>query len=190
MLVISQRPIGAAVRLIVWLGVVVTFYLVALGGGVLSGELWLVDGSTGWHEWLLLLFPLFLVPYLFSLIRALRGFDELTFDQRSKVLSGRARMPVAFAEIEDLQLRTVHGTCEEYCLDAILIGGRRIELFETDASTAVEALAERSVRTAGRRVKPEVLNSARMGRGSLFSDIPRKNRLDGGTAAIKTWVIF
>jgi hypothetical protein len=141
-LVISQRPTGAAVRLIIWFGVVLTFYLVALGGGVRGGELWSVDGPTGWHEWLLLLFPLFLLPYLFSLVRALRGFGELTFDQKSKMLSGGARMPVSFAEIEDLQLRTVHGTCEEYRLDAILTGGRRTELFETDASAAVEALAE------------------------------------------------
>ncbi len=129
-------------RLIIWLGVVVIFYLVALRSGVPSGERWLVDGPTALHEWLLLLFPLFLLPYLPSLIRALRGFDELTFDGRSRMLSGEARLAVAFADVEDLQLRTVHGSCEEYRLDAVLKDGRRIELFETEASAAVESLAE------------------------------------------------
>ena len=142
LLVISQGRAQAFVRLAIWIGVVAVFYLVLLGDAALSGERTASDKADAWHEWVLLVFPLFLFPYLFSQVRALRRADELTLDGREKIVSQGRRTLAAFADVRSLELQTVHGSCEEFRLSVILSDGRRIELLETEASAAIEALAQ------------------------------------------------
>ena len=135
-LVVSQRPAGVALRLAIWIGVVLIFYLVVLA------EITPADHTPlGWREWLLLLFPLCLLPYLVSLVRALRRVDELVFDAASKTLSNRSGNLAAFADIRELRLRTVHGSCEEFRLSAALEDGSEIRLVDGQASAALEKLA-------------------------------------------------
>lgn len=141
LLVISERPTEVLLCLAIWIGVVFIFYLVVLGESALIGGRSNVNVAAGWHHWVLLLFPLFLLPYLFKLVRSLSRADELRFDGRSKMLSRKRRILVAFADIRELQLRTVHGTCEELRLSATLADGRNIKLIEIEASKAMMALA-------------------------------------------------
>lgn len=142
LLVISQGRAQAFVRLAVWIGVVIVFYLVLLGDAILSPEPVTNSHADAWHERVLLLFPLFLLPYLFSLVRTLRRADELTLDGCEKIVSRGRRTLAAFSDVRSLELRTVHGTCEEFRLSAILSDGRIIGLVETEASAAIEALAQ------------------------------------------------
>lgn len=140
-LIISQGRAQAVVRLVIWASVVVVFYLVVLGDAALSGERLQGDRAPPWHLWALLLFPLFLVPYLFSLIRALRCADELIFDGREKIICRRGRTLARFSDIRGLELRAVHGTCEEYQLSTVLAAGGSLDLLEAEASAATETLA-------------------------------------------------
>ncbi|HSS66275.1 MAG TPA: hypothetical protein VLS27_17735 [Gammaproteobacteria bacterium] len=140
-LVISQGRAQAFVRLAIWIGVVGLFYLVVLGETVLSGAPAANGRGVPWHEWALLLFPLSLLPYLFSLVRTLRRADELILDGREKIVSRGRRTLAVFTDIRSLELKTVHGSCEEFRLSAILSNGRSIELMETEASAAIGTLA-------------------------------------------------
>jgi hypothetical protein len=141
-LIISERRLQALIRLCIWTGVVCVFYLVVLNGTPLAGGKPAIFDAGGYWEWLLLLFPLFLLPYLFSCVRALLRSDELIFDGRSRLLSRRRRPLAAFGDIEKLDLRAVNGTCEELRLSATLGDGRRIKLCEGGASAAIIALAD------------------------------------------------
>jgi len=132
-LIISERRLQALIRLGIWIAIVCVFYLVVLNGASPAGGYW---------EWLLLLFPLFLLPYLFDCIRVLLRSDELIFDGRSQVVSSRSRPLAAFGDIRKLHLRAVNGTCEEFCLSATLDDGRDIKLCESGASAAIIALAD------------------------------------------------
>lgn len=140
-LVISQGRTQTLVRLAIWIGVVVIFYLVVLGDAALTDDHSANTEATAWRTWVLLLFPLCLLPYLFSLVRALRRADALICDGRAKRLSKRRQTLVDFADIRELELQTVQGTCEEFRLSAILSNGHSIELLEAEASAATEALA-------------------------------------------------
>ncbi len=141
MLVISQGRTETLVRLLIWIGVVLIFYLVILSDAALTGGPSKWSDGGGWHFWALLLFPVFLLPYLFSLVRGLLRVDELVFDSAAKQLLRRKRSLAAFSDIREIRLQTVHGTCEEFRLSAILNNGRRIELFETEAPAVIESLA-------------------------------------------------
>lgn len=141
MLTISQGRTETLIRLLIWIGVVVVFYLVILGDAAVNGGGLEDDESAGWHFWVLVLVPVFLLPYLINLVRGLIRADELVFDSDAKLLLKRKRTVAAFKDIRELRLQTVHGTCEEFRLSAILNNGRRIELFETEARALVESLA-------------------------------------------------
>ena len=141
-LIISERRLQALIRLGIWTGIVCVFYLVVLNGASLAGGKSAVFGAGGYWGWLLLLFPVFLLPYLFSCLRALLGSDELVFDGRSQLVSRRRQPLAAFGDIEKLDLRAVNGTCEEFRLSATLGDGRRIKLCEGGASAAIIALAD------------------------------------------------
>ena len=140
-LVVSQGQAQAVVRLLIWLSVVVLFYLVLLFGAPLNEELSSDDSAAAWHVWALLLVPLFLLPYLFGLIRAIRRSDELIFNGPDKIVSKGGKTLAAFTDIRAIELRTVHGTCEELRLSAVLDDGGSIALLETEASAEVDALA-------------------------------------------------
>ncbi len=141
-LVISERRLQALIRLGIWIGIVSVFYLVVLDGAAPAGGEPAVFGTGGYWEWLLLLFPLFLLPYLFNCVRALLRSDELIFDGRSQLVSSRSQPLAAFGDIRKLHLRAVNGTCEEFCLSATLDDGRHIKLCESGALAAIAVLAD------------------------------------------------
>jgi len=141
-LVISERRLQALIRLGIWIGTVSVFYLVVLNGASFADGEPAAFGEGRHWEWLLLLFPLFLLPYLFNCIRALLRSDELIFDGGSRMVSRRSQPLAAFGDIRELHLRAVNGTCEEFCLSATLGDGRHITLCESSASAAITALAD------------------------------------------------
>lgn len=141
-LVVSEKPLPALIRLGIWLSVVAIFYAVLLGGGAQGGITPAAANGRDLHEWLLLLFPLFLLPYLFNCVRVIFGAGELVFDGPSSTVSRRRRRLAAFADIRELRLRTVNATCEEFCLSAALADGRLLTLLESRGSPDIDALAE------------------------------------------------
>ncbi len=141
-LVVSHGRTQALVRLAIWTSVVVIFYLVVLGDAAQTAEHTGSDKTAAWHVWVLLLFPLCLLPYLFGLIRILRRANDLIFDGPRKTVSKGKRALAAFADVRALEMRAVHGTCEEFRLSALLEDGGNLELIETEASAMIEALAE------------------------------------------------
>jgi len=150
--VVSERPLQALIGLGIWLGVVVIFYAVVLGAGARGGIAPPAGESRNWHDWLLLLFPLFLLPYLFNCLRAIFGAGDLIFDGASRTVSRRRRLLAAFADIRELRLRTVNATCEEFCLSAVLADGRIVSLLERSRSAGVDALAEEIAALIGVKV--------------------------------------
>ena len=140
-MVVSQGQAQAVVRLLIWLSVIVLFYMVLLVGAPHNEERASDEVTAVWHVWALFLFPLFLLPYLFSLVRAVRRGDELVFNSLDKIVSKGGRRLAAFTDIRAVELRTVQGTCEEFRLSAVLDDGGRIALLETEASAEVDALA-------------------------------------------------
>ena len=141
-LVVSERRLQALIRLGIWIGTVSVFYLVVLNGASFADGEPAVFGAGGHWEWLLLLFPLFLLPYLFNCVRVLLRSDELILDGRSRMVSSRRQSLAAFGDIRKLHLRAVNGTCEELGLSATLSDGRHIKLCESSASAEITALAD------------------------------------------------
>ena len=140
-LVVSQRRAQAVVRLLIWLSGVVLFCIVLLVDAMPGSERPPGDSAAAWRAWALFLVPLFLLPYLFGLIRAIRRGDELIFNGLDEVVSRGKQRLATFAEIRAIELQTVHGSCEEFRLSAVLDDGGRIALLETEASAEVDALA-------------------------------------------------
>ena len=95
-LIISERRLQALIRLGIWIGIVSVFYLVVLGGAAPADGEPTIFGTGSYWEWLLLLFPLFLLPYLFNCLRALLRSDEMIFDGRSQLVSSRSQALAAF----------------------------------------------------------------------------------------------
>ena len=127
--------------MLIWLSVVVLFCMVLLADAPLGSEHPPDDPAAAWRRWALFLVPLFLLPYLFALIRAIRRGDELIFNGIDEIVSRGRRTLATFADIGAIELQTVHGSCEEFRLSAVLAAGGAIPLLETEASAAVEALA-------------------------------------------------
>lgn len=142
-LIVSEKPLAALVRLGIWLGVVGIFYAVVLGwesGATIPAPTTVI--GHGWREGLILLFPVFLLPYLFSCVRGILGAGDLVFDGTSRTVTRKQQSLAAFSDIRELNLRTVNATCEEYSLSALLADGRKLSLLEIKGSPDVEQLAE------------------------------------------------
>lgn len=140
-LVVSQGRAQAVVRLLIWIGVVVLFYIVLLVDAPLGNERPPDDSAAAWRTWALFLVPLFLLPYLFGAIRAIRRSDELIFNGLDEIVFKGGRTLATFADIRAIELQTVHSSCEEFRLSAVLAAGGAIPLLETEASAEVDALA-------------------------------------------------
>lgn len=140
-LVVSQTRAQALVRLGIWVVVVSIFYLVVLGGEF-SGEAGEKAGQDDVHRWLLLLFPLFLLPYVFSCAREISGGGKLIFDGASREIFRKDRLLTAFDDIRELRLRAVNATCEELSLGVSLADGRFMNLLESKPGVTVETVAE------------------------------------------------
>lgn len=141
-LVLSQKSLPALIRLGIWVCVVVIFYVAVFASSTHDDTV--SSGATGRnvHEWLFLLFPIFLLPYLFNCIRAIAGSGDLIIDGPSRSVSRRSRPLASFADIRELRLRAVNATCEEFCLSATLRDGRHITLLESRGSPGIAALTE------------------------------------------------
>lgn len=146
-LVISDGTLQAFVRLCIWLAVVATFYAVILGGGGPS-----MAGGRDLHDWLLLLFPLFLLPYLINCIRTISGAGALVVDGTARTLWRRKRPLARFADIREIELRPVNATCEEFCLSASLSDGRRVTLVEGKRLENLDDLAREIAEMTGVRL--------------------------------------
>ncbi len=108
-LVVSQGRAQAVVRLLIWISVVVLFCIVLIVDAPLGNERSRDDSAAAWRVWVLLLVPLFLLPYLFGAIRAIRRGDELTFNGLNKIVSRGEQTLATFADIRAIELQTVHG---------------------------------------------------------------------------------
>lgn len=138
-LVIGEPLAPTLLRLFIWLIVVTGFYAVTLRAISLKDGGW---QSADIKDWLLLLFPLFLLPYLVGCIRSLTGAGKLTFDGKTRKLFKRDRQLAAFEDISQLRWIAVNGTCEEVRLSAVLNDGRSIRLYEGGQMAAISRLAE------------------------------------------------
>ena len=127
--------------MLIWISLVALFCIVLLVDAPLGSERPPDEPVDAWRTWALFLVPLFLLPYLFSLVKAIRRGDELVFDGLDKIVSRGGKTLAAFTDIRAIELRTVHGTCEELRLSVVLYDGGSIALLETEASARVDALA-------------------------------------------------
>ncbi|MDH3690001.1 MAG: hypothetical protein OEU36_11045 [Gammaproteobacteria bacterium] len=145
-LVVSKARLSALVRLVVWMAIVAVFYYTLLGLGdatddaapVGDAKAWLLEDGT---RWLLLLFPIFIVPYLIEGIKALTVQDELTFDGLSQTVRKNDREVATFNQIEHLKLSTINGRCEELALTAVLIDGNSVQIHTSGTLLKMVALA-------------------------------------------------
>ncbi len=155
-LVASLGRTQALVRLLIWISVVVLFCIVLLFDASLGNQRSPDDPAAAWRRWALFLVPLFLLPYLFGLTRAIRRGDELVINGVDGIVLKGGKTLAAFTEIRAIELRTVHGSCEEFRLSALLAAGGTVSLLETEASAAVEALA----REISERLEVPLIRSA------------------------------
>lgn len=140
-LVLSEGRAQALVRLLIWIGIVVLFCVVLLVDSPPGNDRPPDDPAAAWRTWALFLVPLFLLPYLFALIRAIRRGDDLVINGLDKIVFKGGKTLAAFTEVRAIELQTIHGSCEEFRLSALLAAGGAIPLLETGASAAVQALA-------------------------------------------------
>ena len=151
-LVISGSPLQALIRLGIWVGVVAIFYAVVLGSTPPTEAVPSAADEWSLHEWLLLLFPIFLLPYLFNCVRVLLRSEALVFDGPSQLVSRKRQPLAAFTDVRELRLRAVNATCEELCLSAALADGRVLTLLESKPSAEINALAEEIAELVGVKV--------------------------------------
>jgi hypothetical protein len=143
MLVLTRTRFGALIRLLIWLAIVAGFYWVLLTEQPQS----LVQAQPA--RWLLVLVPLFLLPYLVDIVRVLVRGESHVFDAGVGELRAAQHAPVPFAQIQCLELRAVNGGCEELTLSARLLDGRSIALLTDDASSRFVTLAAEAANLAG-----------------------------------------
>ena len=100
----------AVVRLLIWLSVVVIYYVTIVSTDAADAN------RRQSFDGVLLLFPLFLIPYLFGIIRSIRTRDAFVFDGVAGDLRKNGVSIMRLDQITDLQLKAVNGTCEELSL--------------------------------------------------------------------------
>lgn len=114
----------AVVRLLIWLSMVaiyyVTFVKVVATGSSLTDNISLF--------WVSLLFPLFLTPYLFGIIRNIRKHEVFVFDGVTGDLRKNGISIVRLDQIIDVRLKAVNGICEELSLSVRTENNISIEL--------------------------------------------------------------
>jgi hypothetical protein len=142
-IVLTNTRFSALVRLAIWLSIVATFYSVLLGdvssfefGSARSME------QLGHARWLLVIVPLFLLPYLIDIARVLVHGESSVFNADLGELRTADHRNVPFAQIRAMELRAVNGGCEELALSARLYDGTAINLLTDDASARIVDLAQ------------------------------------------------
>lgn len=99
----------AIVRLLIWLSVVATYYVFLVKVDVMEPSL-TNNGSTYWAS---LLFPLFLTPYLYGIIRSIRKCEVFVFDGETGDLRKNGKSIIRFDQLINVRLKAVNGICEE-----------------------------------------------------------------------------
>lgn len=146
-LVLTRTRASALIRLLIWLAIVGGFYL------VLRVDMPQSVAQDGHARWLLLLVPLFLLPYLLDCVRVLVRGEAHVFDGGAAQLRSTDHPPVPFAQIDCLELRAVNGGCEELSLSACLRDGRRIVLLTDNASARTVKVATDAAALVGVELK-------------------------------------
>jgi uncharacterized protein with ACT and thioredoxin-like domain len=63
--------------------------------------------------WVSLLFPLFLIPYMFGIIKSIRKSEVFVFDGETRDLRKNGKSIIRFDQLINVQLKAVNGNCEE-----------------------------------------------------------------------------
>lgn len=144
-LVVADRRLPALLGLLVWIALVAIYYcsLFAVGPMEKMAPIVSLEQLT-YHRlgnWLLLLFPVIIVPYLVSTVRVLANRRRLVFDGGSHVVEKDEKKIATFAEIRRLELRAVNGRCEEFTICAVLNDGAELRIHTGGAVDGIVALA-------------------------------------------------
>ena len=63
--------------------------------------------------WVSLLFPLFLIPYIFGIIKSIRKSEVFVFDGETRNLRKNGKSIIRFDQLINVRLKAVNGNCEE-----------------------------------------------------------------------------
>jgi|GEM_PF-3073150 len=130
---IREFRYGPGLRLLILLSITALYYFsiftAAPGPAGLPGD------------WLLLSFPLFLSPYLVSIVRGLRRHHDYCFDAGQRVLTQGGWRLAQFRDISQIQITAANAGCEELRLSLVVGSGTRLDLYEGPACSEVFDLA-------------------------------------------------
>ena len=142
-LVLTRPRFAAFVRLLIWCAIVAGFFW------VLVVDQPATMAQVQHSQWLAVLVPIILLPYLFDIVGVLLHGESHVFDGAARELRAARHSPVPFAQIQCLELHAVNGGCEELALRARLHDGRCITLMTDDASSRVVNIASEAADLVG-----------------------------------------
>jgi hypothetical protein len=144
-LVVADRPLPALLGLLVWIALVAIYYCTLFAVGPMQEMVPIVSleqlANRSLDSWLLLLFPVIIVPYLVSTVRVLANRRRFVFDGVSRVVERDEKKIATFAEVRQLELRAVNGRCEELTISAVLNDGAELGIHSGGAADSIVALA-------------------------------------------------
>ncbi len=144
-LVVADRRLPALLGLLVWIALVAIYYctLFAVGPMEKMAPIVSLEQLAFYHldSWLLLLFPVIIVPYLVSTVRVLANRGRFVFDGVLHVVEKDEKKIATFAEVRQLELRAVNGRCEELTICAVLNDGAEFGIHTSGAVDSIVALA-------------------------------------------------
>jgi hypothetical protein len=120
------------VELVLWLAVAVT---------VVAVVIWQGNDIAGWVLVVVILAAL--SPYVVKSLRAIRGNGRLVVDSGRRAFYRGGRLVVRFDDVAALCSHGVNGSCEEFELIAELTDGRRVLIYEGEATNAAFRTLER-----------------------------------------------
>lgn len=102
----------AVTRLLIWLSVIVVYYVTIISTDVTDTT----KANRGHLNWMFVLLPLFLTPYLFGIMEGIRNREVFVFDGIAGDLRRGGVPVIRFDQITGVCLKAVNGTCEELSL--------------------------------------------------------------------------
>jgi hypothetical protein len=144
-LVVADRRLPALLGLLVWMALVAIYYCTLFAVGPMQEMVPIVSleqlANRSLDSWLLLLFPVIIVPYLVTTVRVLTNRRRFVFDGVSSVVEKDEKKIATFAEVRRLELRAVNGRCEELTISAVLNDGAEFGIHSGGAADSIVALA-------------------------------------------------
>jgi hypothetical protein len=144
-LVVADRRLPALLGLLVWIALVAIYYCTLFAVGPMEKMTPIVSleqlVNLNLESWLVVLFPVIIVPYLVGAVRILADRRRLVFDGVAHVVEKGEMKIATFAEIRRLELRAVNGRCEELTICAVLNGGAELGIHSGGAADSIVALA-------------------------------------------------